>query len=79
MLEIQGKELTRPYADYLGEGIYELRFVGIEGQIRILYFFFFGNKIILTNGFIKKDRKVRKLQIKLAQDRRNHYISQHKG
>jgi len=78
LLADQGKDLSRPYSDYLGEGIYELRFVGIEGQVRVLYFFFFENKIIFTNGFIKKRRKTPKLEIKLAQERRSHYIDQQK-
>ncbi|MDE5932815.1 MAG: type II toxin-antitoxin system RelE/ParE family toxin, partial [Lachnospiraceae bacterium] len=33
---------------------------------RIFYFFFADNKIILTNGFIKKTRKTPKAEIKLA-------------
>ncbi len=78
LLEDFGKTLPKPHADYLEDGIYEIRFVGIEGQVRIFYFFYFKNKIILTNGFIKKQRKAPKLEVKLAKERRNHYIEQDK-
>ena len=54
LLEEYGKRLPRPHARHIGNGIYELRVRGQEGQIRILYFFFQQEKIIFTNGFIKK-------------------------
>ena len=40
LLEDYGKSLPKPHADFLGDEVYELRFVGIEGRVRILYFFF---------------------------------------
>ncbi|MGN0326245.1 MAG: type II toxin-antitoxin system RelE/ParE family toxin [Lachnospiraceae bacterium] len=33
---------------------------------RVLYFFFVGNKAVLTNGFIKKTQKTPKSEIELA-------------
>lgn len=37
---------------------------------RVLYFFYFEGKIILTNGFVKKTQKTPPDEIKLAKERR---------
>ena len=57
LLEKHGPRLAYPHAEHLEDGIYELRFKGKKGQIRILYFFFHGNEAIFTNGFVKKVQK----------------------
>ncbi len=69
LLEEFGPQLRYPHTDSIGDGVFELRFKGKEGQIRIL-FFFYGEKIILTNGFIKKTRKTPKKEIRIAKVRR---------
>ncbi|MFH1868138.1 MAG: type II toxin-antitoxin system RelE/ParE family toxin [Candidatus Omnitrophota bacterium] len=74
LLEEFGKRLPEPHAKLLGDGIYELRFEDQAGAIRILYFFFIGNKIILTNAFRKKRQKAPIKEIELARQRRNRYI-----
>lgn len=52
-----GHELRRPDADFLRDGIYELR-VSLQGiQYRILYFFC-GKLAVLSHGFIKRGDKV---------------------
>ncbi|MDO8675339.1 MAG: type II toxin-antitoxin system RelE/ParE family toxin [Candidatus Omnitrophota bacterium] len=79
LLEDYGKSLPKPHADFLGGEIYELRFVGIEGKVRILYFFYHGNKIIFTNGFVKKRQKAPKIEVELAKERRILYIGKHNG
>ena len=73
LLEVYGKSLPWPHADFLGDEIYELRFVGIEGKIRILYFFYYGHKIVFTNGFVKKRWKVPAKEIALAKSRKAAY------
>ena len=75
MLEKLGKNLPEPHAKSLGNGIYELRFKGQEGYIRILHFFYDGNKIILTNGFIKKSNKTPKKEMTLAEKRKEQYLN----
>lgn len=57
LLEEFGHRLPEPHAKYIGDQIFELRFVGVEGAVRILYFFFHQDKAILTNGFVKKTDK----------------------
>ena len=79
LLEEYGKSLPNPHADYIGNDIYELRFTGIEGQIRVFYFFYFENKIVFTNGFVKKTQKAPKREMDLAQRRRNLYFERMKG
>ena len=73
-LEEYGHRLQMPHAKHLKDGIYELRFEGREGTIRILYFFFEGNKIIFTNGFKKKTKKTPHGELNLAFERRRLYI-----
>ena len=61
-----GNTLREPYSKSLGMGLYELR-IRYAGDItRIFYFFIINNKIILTNGFIKKTNKTPKSEIALA-------------
>lgn len=42
---------------------------------RIFYFFVIGQKIILTNGFVKKTQKTPKSEIELAKKYRNDYLN----
>lgn len=79
LLEEYGKKLPKPHAGALGDDIHELRFSGTEGKIRILYFFYYENKIILTNGFIKKQQKIPRAEIELSKERRRSYIEIQKG
>ncbi|MCU7500048.1 MAG: type II toxin-antitoxin system RelE/ParE family toxin [Bacteroidota bacterium] len=57
-LEADGPQLPRPYADLLRDGIHELR-VKLSGkQTRTLYFFCYGNYIVLSHTFVKNTDKV---------------------
>ena len=51
----QGNQMRRPHADYLRDGIYELRasFHGLH--YRMLYFFGGKNVAVLSHGLDKKD------------------------
>jgi hypothetical protein len=54
-LSEMGHELRRPEADYLRDGIHELR-VGLQGvNYRILYFFYGQAAVVLSNGLTKED------------------------
>ena len=74
LLEEFGHKLPTPHARYIGNDIFELRFRGQEGHIRVLYFFFHQEKAIFTNGFIKKSNKTPKKQKDVAIERRRLYI-----
>lgn len=50
-----GHELRRPAADFLRDGIYELRAKQGRVQYRILYFFHGRNVVVLAHGLTKED------------------------
>ncbi len=56
-------------------GIFEIRNKVGNDITRIFYFFVIGQKIILTNGFIKKTQKTPKAEIALAKKYRNDYLN----
>lgn len=78
LLEEFGHRLPFPHAKYIGDSIFELRFQGREGTIRILYFFFHQDKAIFTNGFIKKSNKTPKNEIAIAIERRSIFLNKQK-
>lgn len=55
ILEENGNELREPYSKYLEDGIFEIRGKVGNDISRVLYFFYYGKRIVLTNGFIKKN------------------------
>ncbi|MCX7050055.1 MAG: type II toxin-antitoxin system RelE/ParE family toxin [Candidatus Sumerlaeota bacterium] len=61
-----GHEIRRPDADYLRDGIYELRLALNGVQYRTLYFFHGRIAVVLTHGFIKKGPKVPDKEIERA-------------
>lgn len=66
--------LTEPYSKHLEDGIFELRAQQGNNIARALYFFRVGQKIIITNGFIKKTKKTPKSELNLAKKYRTEYI-----
>lgn len=78
ILEEKGKELREPYSKPLTDGIFELRIKFGSNISRVLYFFVIGNKIILTNGFIKKTQKTPPGEIAKAKRYRDDYIKRSK-
>ena len=74
LLEEFGHKLPQPHAKYIDEEIFELRFKGREGAIRVLYFFFHQDKAIFTNGFIKKSDKTPKNEKEIAIQRRKLFL-----
>lgn len=69
-----GNELREPYTKHLSDGIFELRIKHGRDLSRVLYFFVFGKKIVLTNGFIKKTLKTPNKEISLAKKYRHDYF-----
>ena len=78
LLQDFGQQLRHPHTDHLGAGLFELRFKGKEGQIRVLFFFFYGKRIIFTNGFVKKTQKAPRKEIEIAQGRRKDFLTRNK-
>ena len=77
LLEEYGNQLRMPYSKALSDGIFELR-IRFSGDIsRIFYFFCIGNKIIVTNGFIKKTQKTPSAELETARKYRQDYERRH--
>ena len=70
LLEEKGNALRKPYTESLGDGIFELRAIQGNNISRALFFFYFNQRIIVTNGFIKKQQKTPANEIQLAKERR---------
>jgi len=68
-----GHELRRPEADYLRDGIYELRIKCQSVNYRILYFFHGQTRVILSHGISKQQASVPNKEINEAMDRKRHY------
>ena len=79
ILQEQGPNLTRPYADILRDGIRELRVIFGGDQFRAFYFFWDGAEIIVTHGIIKKSDKVPPGEIDRALRYRADYIRRKKS
>lgn len=73
MISENGPELREPYSKHLDDGIFELRAKIGSNITRVLYFFFVGRRIIVTNGFIKKTQKTPKSEIDKARAFRKEY------
>ena len=74
ILADNGPDLREPYSKPIGDGIFELRAKVGSDISRVLYFFFVGRKVILTNGFIKKTPKTPKTEIELAKRYRAEFL-----
>lgn len=66
ILEEFGNRLREPHSKPMGDGLFELRIRFASDISRIFYFFVVDNKIILTNGFVKKGMKTPKAELALA-------------
>jgi phage-related protein len=74
-----GNKARRPLADYLEDGIYELRARRFKKQFRVLYTFAGRQTILLLTGFAKKTKSVPAQRIKKAKTLRNEYFKRVKG
>jgi phage-related protein len=74
VLEEKGNGLREPYSKQLADGIFEIRCKVGNNITRVLYFFYYEGKIVLTNGFVKKTQKTPPKEIKLAKARRRDFV-----
>jgi phage-related protein len=77
LLEEQGPQLPRPYADLLEDGIHELRIRLSGEEIRVLYFFCYRDFIVLTHVFSKHTQRVPPAEIRGAQRCRSDFLSRY--
>src|ERR1039457_6644611 len=71
-LEMRGHELRRPVADFLRDGIHELRPSYQDIHYRILYFFAGKDVVVLSHG-ITKEGAVPGVEIDRAVDRKKKF------
>ena len=71
-----GNLLRRPHADYLEDGIYELRIPVNRKQYRLLYFYFYRERIIISHG-LRKEAKVKTADIEKANRHKADYFANH--
>lgn len=74
LLEVNGNSLRMPFSKALDNGIFELRVQTGNDITRVLYFFYIGKRIVLTNGFVKKTQKTPKLEIERAERYRADFL-----
>jgi phage-related protein len=74
LLEEQGPNLKRPYADVVRGKIRELRIHQSSNQYRILFFFQARDQIVLVHAFSKKTQQLKEKDIELAERRMEDWI-----
>ena len=74
ILEEKGNMLRMPYSQHIEDGIFEVRAKVGSNISRVMCFFYYGRKIIMTNGFIKKTQKTPKNEIDLAKKYRKEFL-----
>ncbi len=69
LLEEEGPNLKRPYADMVRGKIRELRIHYSSNQYRVFYFFRLRDQIILVHAFSKKTQQLKEKDIELSEKR----------
>lgn len=72
-----GNTLREPHSKPMGDGLFELRIKFASDISRIFYFFVVDNKIVLTNGFVKKTMRTPKSELDLARKYKTDYERRH--
>lgn len=64
-----GPNLGMPFTRAIGDGLFELRIKAKEGISRIFYCFIKNKKIVILHGFIKKNQRTPRKELKIAKKR----------
>jgi len=72
-LRSRGHELRRPISAPLRDGIYELRVREKTVRLRMLYFFFGKEAVVVTHGLKKKTTDVPQVEINRALDKKKRF------
>ncbi len=75
LLEEFGTSLGMSYAMYLEKQLWELRARHGRNRYRIIYFLYTGQTFVLLHGFTKKTGPVPRAELKMAENRRDDYLS----
>ena len=74
MLREFGNILRMPHSEHLKDGIFQLRTQLGNDISRVLYFFYDGQELIFTNGFVKKTQVTPPNEIEKAMKYRDDYF-----
>ncbi len=74
LLAERGHQLHRPYAGYLGDGLYELRWHARRVQYRLLYGFH-GRGVTILLHACTKERAIRRSDLVRAQERYRQFLA----
>jgi phage-related protein len=74
LLSDHGHLLRRPAADYLRDGVYELRAKAGRINYRMLYFFHGQEAVVISHGIVKQQATVPSIEIERALRRKAAYI-----
>lgn len=66
LLQELGPQLRGEETEHIRDGLFELRTKFGSDITRVFYFFFAGQKIVVTGGFIKKSQKAPRREIERA-------------
>lgn len=66
LLQELGPQLRGEETEHIRDGLFELRTKFGSDITRVFYFFFVGQKIVVTGGFIKKSQKTPRREIERA-------------
>ena len=72
LLGLYGHDLRRPAADYVGDGVWELRAKADRVNYRMLYFFS-GQTAVVSHGFKKQEARIPQRELDMARHRRRLY------
>lgn len=64
-----GPNLRMPHSRAMGEGLFELRPRGPEGDGRALYCYANGQRIVILHAFVKKEQQTLDKELRLARKR----------
>ncbi len=68
-MRVVGANLGEPHTKAMGEGLFELRLMGVEGIARVMYCTLSGRRIVMLHGFIKKTQKTPRAELNTAMRR----------
>lgn len=65
-MRVGGANLGEPHTKAIGDGLFELRLMGVEGIARVMYCMLSGRRIVMLHGFIKKTQKTPQAELETA-------------
>ncbi|WP_172135000.1 type II toxin-antitoxin system RelE/ParE family toxin [Adlercreutzia sp. ZJ473] len=79
LLQEVGPGLREPFSKHMADGVFELRVNAGGDAARMFYFFFSGQQIVITNGFLKKTQKTPPRELARALKYKKDWEVRHRG